>query len=81
MRGLMIIAALAALAGCSKPNEPAFLPMPRPEFDRLIATCPDPEVRQLLKQGATFRGLAKSRAEALDGWQRCFDAAKENGAG
>lgn len=42
-------------------------------FPSLFVSCPDPEQRQLLTQGATYRDLAESRAEALAGWQRCFD--------
>jgi len=41
---------------------------------RLVFTCPDPGARFILKDGATFRDLARSRAEALAGWRSCYDA-------
>ncbi|RKT35278.1 hypothetical protein BXY70_1311 [Roseovarius halotolerans] len=72
MRALVIISALA-LAGCAQPE---------PILDRLpvqVATCPNPEERARLLEGSTFRDLARSRAEALTGWEECFNAARENG--
>ena len=44
-----------------------------PELD---ITCPDPEMRRMLVQGSTFRDLAESRIEALEGWRVCSDALK-----
>ena len=44
------------------------------ELPRLEFRCPDPDVRFMLKEGATFRDLARSRAEALAGWRSCYDA-------
>jgi PBP1b-binding outer membrane lipoprotein LpoB len=44
------------------------------EAPRLIASCPDPDTRRMLTDGATFRDLAVSRQEALRGWRQCSDA-------
>lgn len=44
------------------------------EPPRLEVRCPDPAGRLMLKEGSTFRDLARSRAEALAGWRYCFDA-------
>lgn len=44
------------------------------EPPRLEITCPDPAGRLMLKDGSTFRDLARSRAEALAGWRSCYDA-------
>jgi len=43
------------------------------EPPRLEIRCPDPAARFMLRDGATFRDLARSRAEALAGWRSCFD--------
>lgn len=43
------------------------------EPPRLEIRCPDPVGRLMLTEGATFRDLAGSRADALAGWQSCFD--------
>lgn len=43
------------------------------EPPRLEITCPDPAERFMLKEGSTFRDLARSRAEALAGWRSCYD--------
>ena len=65
---LMLLLALA-LAGCEKGERVAERPLPRLEI-----TCPDPDRRARLSDGATYRDLAKSRAEALSGWRQCHDA-------
>lgn len=44
------------------------------QVPELKVQCPDPAARKRLEQGATYRDLAISRAEALAGWRRCFDA-------
>jgi outer membrane lipopolysaccharide assembly protein LptE/RlpB len=44
------------------------------KIPELKIQCPDPDGRTRLEQGATYRDLALSRAEALAGWRRCFDA-------
>ena len=44
------------------------------EPPRLEVRCPDPAGRFMLREGSTFRDLARSRAEALAGWRSCFDA-------
>jgi len=48
-------------------------------FPIQVAKCPDPEERARLIHGSTFRDLARARAEALTGWEECFNAAQENG--
>lgn len=73
MRALVLIS-LFLLVGCGTPDM-------SPSDERIpvqIATCPDPENRTRLSQGSTFRDLAKARAEALTGWEECFNAAAEN---
>jgi hypothetical protein len=44
------------------------------QIPELQIQCPDPAERKRLEQGATYRDLALSRAEAIAGWSRCFDA-------
>lgn len=44
------------------------------KIPELKIQCPDPAARVMVKEGATYRDLAMSRAEALAGWRRCFDA-------
>jgi len=44
------------------------------QIPELQISCPDPDDRKRLEEGATYRDLALSRAEALAGWRRCFDA-------
>ena len=43
------------------------------EPPRLEIRCPDPAGRFMLREGSTFRDLARSRAEALAGWRSCYD--------
>lgn len=74
MRALVIIS-LLALAACGPGDAPQIV-------ERLpvqIAKCPDPEARERLSEGSTFRDLAQSRVEALAGWEQCYSAAVENG--
>jgi len=68
-----VIISLLALAACAQP-EPI-----REKLPVQIATCPDPEERERLLEGSTFRDLARARVEALGGWEQCFNAARENG--
>ena len=44
------------------------------EPPRLEIRCSDPDGRAMLREGSTFRDLARSRAEALAGWRSCYDA-------
>lgn len=74
-RAALALAAFAALPGCAGTG-PA--PLERPDISAPVARCPDPEDRQRLTEGSTFRDLAESRLEALDGWERCAFAAQEN---
>tara|TARA_R110002049_G_scaffold304427_2_gene499609 strand:- start:2443 stop:2682 length:240 start_codon:yes stop_codon:yes gene_type:complete len=73
MRVLAIIS-LLALTGCFGNDVEVFKPLPQQ-----VAKCPDPEQRARLVKGSTFRDLSRSRAEALTGWEECFNAARENG--
>jgi hypothetical protein len=43
------------------------------EPPRLEIRCPDPAARFMLREGYTYRDLARSRAEALAGWRSCYD--------
>ena len=72
---LAAIAAALVLSGCATPG---IEPVARPEIAAPVARCPDPDDRARLGEGSTFRDLAASRIEALDGWERCFFAAGEN---
>mgnify|MGYP006275780383 CR=1 FL=1 len=74
-RAALALFAVAALAGCGEERPPT---VQRPEIVAPVADCPDPEDRQRLESGSTFRDLAASRLEALDGWERCAFAAQEN---
>jgi hypothetical protein len=58
-----------ALVGCGKVQE-----VKNVEVPRLDVTCADPAARRQLVQGATFRDLALSRAEAIAGWKECHSA-------
>lgn len=73
MRALVLISALA-LAGCAGQPEQILERLPVQ-----VATCPDPEERARLLEGSTWRDLARSRAEAITGWEECWNAARENG--
>lgn len=44
------------------------------QIQELKIQCPSPSDRTRLERGATYRDLALSRAEAIAGWSRCFDA-------
>lgn len=57
---------LLALSGCGVKDEKS--------TPGLVVTCPDPADRTILGQGATYRNLAESRAEAISGWRQCHDA-------
>lgn len=74
-RALAALTLAALAAGCAAPG-PA--PLERPDIATPVADCPDPEDRQRLGEGSTFRDLAAARLEALDGWERCAFAAQEN---
>lgn len=56
------------LAACS-PAAPVVEDTPRLEIH-----CPDYTARTKLEAGSTYRDLALSRSEALNGWRRCFEA-------
>lgn len=72
MKGILLLAVLA-LAACSTPA-----PVVLERLPVQAATCADPENRLRLGEKSTFRDLAASRAEALSGWEECWNAAREN---
>lgn len=45
----------------------------------VVVECPDPSERKRLGEGDTYRDLARAHAQAVNGWERCFDAAEING--
>lgn len=63
-----LLSSLLFIAGCGG-SEVVIQEPPRLEI-----TCPDPAARFMLKEGSTFRDLARSRAESLAGWRSCYDA-------
>ena len=65
----LVLLVFFAVAGCSSVEKVETVKPPQ-----LNVTCPDPDARRLLTEGATFRDLAKSREEALWGWTLCYDA-------
>ena len=65
----LVLLVFFAVAGCSSVEKVETVKPPT-----LDVTCPDPDARRLLTEGATFRDLAKSREEALWGWTLCHDA-------
>ena len=65
---LFVLSALLLVAACGGVSEASF------EAPELEFRCPNPEERQTLTEGSTYRDLAASRAEALSGWERCFGA-------
>jgi hypothetical protein len=68
MGRFLLLFSLLLLAGCGD-RVVSFQEPPRLEI-----RCPDPDARFMLKDGSTFRDLARSRAEALAGWRSCYDA-------
>lgn len=59
----------APLAACTSQPAPQTVSPPRLEL-----TCPDPSDRIVLREGSSYRDLAKSRAEAVAGWTECHGA-------
>lgn len=57
------------LTACSNGNH-----VEKVQIPELKVQCPAPAARKRLEEGATYRDLALSRAEAMAGWRRCFDA-------
>lgn len=57
-----------SISGCGQ-VAPLFVEPPR-----LDITCPDPDQRARLVEGSTYRDLAGSRIEAIEGWQVCHRA-------
>lgn len=53
-------------------------PAPGPVF---VGDCPDPESRRVLSAGSTYRDLALSRAEAIEGWRSCHAVVSVNRPG
>ena len=72
MARIASIAAVAVIvAACS--SDPGAAPGQAPQLE---VTCPDPDDRAKLAEGATWRDLAVSRSEALRGWGLCHGAAQ-----
>lgn len=64
--GKLMAVVLLALVGCGVKDEKS--------VPGLVVTCPNPADRGRLVEGATYRDLASSRAEAFSGWRQCHDA-------
>jgi hypothetical protein len=62
---MMALLLVLAVAGCGVKER---------SVPGLVVTCPDPAERATLGDGATYRDLAESRAEAVSGWRQCHDA-------
>ncbi|UWR30967.1 hypothetical protein K3758_05410 [Sulfitobacter sp. W002] len=69
---LMMLAMAAAVAGCAKEVEEVYSP------PRVTVKCPDPEARKKIGPGSNVYDIGRAHAYAIDGWTRCYDAARIN---
>lgn len=73
MRLMVALAMLGVVAGCAgKEVEEVYDP------PRMTVTCPDPQARKKIGPGSNVYDLGRAHAYAVDGWTRCYDAARIN---
>jgi hypothetical protein len=63
---LMLMLMLMLMSACASTSDKV--------LTGLEISCQDPAARERLGVGATYRDLAMSRAEAIEGWTVCHDA-------
>ncbi|KIN72686.1 hypothetical protein Z949_1864 [Sulfitobacter guttiformis KCTC 32187] len=67
----MCVISSLVISACAPASAPEVVEVPR-----MAITCPDPDDRARLTDTSTYRDLARSRAEAINGWTVCSDALK-----
>jgi len=68
MKSIVLMLTLLNMCACARVDSPEL------ENRNPKISCPDPDGRKRLGEGATYRDLALSRAESIGGWQQCHDA-------